>query len=63
MLSAICLLGICGELLHTAREPGWINDGRTLGISKSLVCDMGIEDLLSTLELPIPEPEDVVILL
>lgn len=55
--------GTCRGHLHTSGEPGWINDGRTLGISKSLICDMGIEDLLSALKLPIPELEDVVGLL
>lgn len=48
---------------RTAREPSWIDNGRRLGISKGLVCDMSVRDLLAALELPVAKQEALIVLL
>lgn len=48
---------------RTAREPSWIDNGRRLGISKGLVCDMSVRDLLAALELPVAKREALIVLL
>ena len=48
---------------HTAREPSRVDNGRGFGVSKSLVCETSVRDLLAALQLPVAKREDFIVLL
>lgn len=48
---------------HTARVPRWIYDSRGFRIAERLIGDMSIEQFLSTLEFPVSQFKDLIVLL
>lgn len=49
--------------LPTSGEPGGVDDRRGLRVPECLIRQMGVDKLRTTLQLPIPELENLVVLL